>query len=122
MYHLRKFSRYCLVLVFPFICWLFINNSANRHIHQLEAGYVISHAHPYEKDHNNKSPFQSHHHSSRELFVLDLISNIIVILSIPLLFSYFQKLLREIKIHYSLISPYLEAYNLQKYRAPPAAL
>jgi len=122
MYHLRKFRRYGLIIIFPFVCWLFINNMANRHSHQLKAGYIITHAHPYEKDHTNKSPFQSHHHTSHEFFILDLISNVIVILSVPLLISYFQKLLREIKIHHKPISPYLDVYNLQKYRAPPTAL
>ena len=120
MHHFRKFSRYGLILLFPLVCWLFINNTANRHSHQLKAGNIITHAHPYERNHTNKSPLQSHHHSDHEFFILDLISNIIVIISIPLFISYFQKLLVEIKIQHNGILPYLYNFNLQKYRAPPA--
>lgn len=120
MHHFRKFSRYGLIILFPLICWLFINNTANRHSHQLKAGYIITHAHPYERNHTDKSPFQSHNHSDHELFILDLISNAVVILSIPLFIRYFQTLLEEIKIKHISISPYIHNFNLQQYRAPPA--
>ena len=119
MHHFRKPGIYGLILLFPLVCWLFINNTANRHSHRLKAGNVITHAHPYDRNHTNKSPFQSHNHSDHELFILDLISNIAVILSIPLFISYFKKLLVEFKIQHKDISPYLSNYNVQKYRAPP---
>ena len=52
---------------------LLANGVVFRHSHKLNGGRIISHAHPYER--SNDSPFQNHHHSEGELWLLDLVSN-----------------------------------------------
>jgi hypothetical protein len=120
MHYFRKLDKYLLILLFPALSWLFINNSINGHSHRLKSGYIIYHAHPYKKDNTGKSPFQSHNHSNRELFLLDLISNILFILAMPFFLSTVQKLSREIKIYYRHTSPCLDTYTSQNYRGPPS--
>ncbi len=119
MQYFRKYSKYILILLFPFICWLSINNTVNKHCHLLKSGYIVYHAHPYAHEKNTKSPFQSHHHSDREFFILDLISNILVILIIPFIISFFQKLLKEIKVRPECVSFCINIYASINYRGPP---
>jgi len=66
----RKHIKYLFVLVFPAVCFLFYNTAINIHSHQLN-GSIITHAHPFEKNSESSTPFQSHHHNSTELFLLD---------------------------------------------------
>ena len=122
MQFIRRYRKFILIILFPAICWLFINNHINRHSHQLKSGYIIYHAHPYEKDNTGKLPFQSHHHSNNELFILDLISNVLFVLAILFSLNVFKKLIREIKILSRHISPCLETYTSQNYRGPPVAI
>jgi len=119
MNYFRKYSKFILILIFPFVSWLFINNTINKHYHVLKSGYIVYHAHPYQHEKNAESPFQSHHHSDHEFFILDLISNVLVILIIPAIIAFFQKLLKEIIISQQSILPYLDNCNQIRYRGPP---
>ncbi len=120
MRYLHKYRKYFLIALFPAICWLFINNSINRHFHQLQSGQIITHAHPYQKEKSDSSPFQSHHHSDFELLILDLVSNLVVIIIAAAPVGIFHLLIKEIKIRAAKIFAYSEPYNIQKYRGPPA--
>ncbi|MBN1388122.1 MAG: hypothetical protein JW965_06720 [Bacteroidales bacterium] len=71
---LRKYRYFVLLIVVP-VLLLFISNSViNRHSH-LVRGYVFYHAHPFNKEQgNNQNPL--HSHTDAELIILDLISDI----------------------------------------------
>ena len=122
MRYFRKYGKYFLIIIFPAICWLFINNSINRHSHQLKSGYIIYHAHPYQKENTNNSPFQSHHHSDFELLFLDLISNIVVLLGASFSVAIFLILIKEIKVQTTQTFSYLDPYTIQRYRGPPVLI
>ena len=51
------------------ILMITLNNALFLHKHILPNGDIIVHAHPYHKSSDN-SPFQSHHHSAKELFII----------------------------------------------------
>lgn len=122
MQYLRRYGKSILILLFPAICWLFINNAINRHSHLLTSGDIVSHAHPYQKEDTNKSPFQSHHHSGSELIILNLVSNILVILCIPFIINFSKKFLKEIITKPGSIPICLNTYTSQNYRGPPVVI
>ena len=45
---------------------LIVNNVAFTHVHQLDDGTIVKHAHPYKKE-NDTSPYKTHHHSNADL-------------------------------------------------------
>ena len=71
---IRKYRYFILLITVP-VLLLFISNSLiNRHSH-LVRGYVFSHAHPLNKETDNKQyPF--HSHTDAELVILDYLSDI----------------------------------------------
>jgi hypothetical protein len=71
---LRKYKHFILLVTIP-VLLLFISNSLfNRHSH-LVRGYLFYHAHPFKKQPDNRSiPF--HNHTDAELILLDLLSDI----------------------------------------------
>jgi hypothetical protein len=118
---LRNLSRFLILLLTPAVAWLFINATVNRHSHLLLDGYIISHAHPYDKTPAEPGPLASHHHSGKELFLLSLISDpaatttilfilILVLLAIMELLRYFYHISTPIRSH----------YQVRNYHAPPA--
>jgi hypothetical protein len=118
----RKYSKYFLILIFPAICWLFINSFINGHYHKLSNGEIIYHCHPFKHNNkNNTSPFENHHHTKSEFFILAQISNplflmfVILILIGQLIHSCVEILVSENSI--LLLRNYF--YN-KNYRSPPA--
>jgi len=55
-----------------------LNNALFLHKHILPNGDIIVHAHPYKKAADN-APFQSHHHSTNELFIISGIAILFLI-------------------------------------------
>jgi hypothetical protein len=55
-----------LLIIYGFIL---VNNSFFYHSHVTSEGKVISHAHPFNKQNDDK-PYKSHHHSKLELLLL----------------------------------------------------
>ncbi len=82
----RRINKLILILVFPALCLLFYNNTANWHLHQLKQGIITEHAHPFSKQADSNTPFQKHKHSTSEYFILDSIFNFLLILIISLFF------------------------------------
>ncbi|MFK5855651.1 MAG: hypothetical protein QM503_05935 [Bacteroidota bacterium] len=61
-----NFSVFLLLISYGFIL---VNNSLFYHSHVTTNGAVISHAHPFSKQSDNK-PYKNHHHSKIELLLL----------------------------------------------------
>ena len=109
-----------LLFLLPAVLWLFVNASINRHNHYLSGGYIISHAHPYEKSPTSPDPGNKHHHSGIELFLLSFISDpdstgaIVFILVLFLL-----AIIQLLSYRHELVVPVREHYQVRNYHAPP---
>lgn len=71
---------------------LVLNKMVYTHLHILADGTVVSHAHPYNKNTDNK-PFKSHHHSTEELVILQMFSYVPKMLFVLLLAKFTQRLI-----------------------------
>jgi len=76
----RQLYRILCLLALPLVMGLFFNQAANWHLHQLDNGLVIEHAHPFERSCNTNSPFQDHHHSNQDFIFLGMIANALTLL------------------------------------------
>jgi hypothetical protein len=100
------------------LCFL-TNTTLNQHFHKLSSGFVISHAHPFDKGNAGK-PFQDHHHTSLELIILEQLSHTVFwiylffIILAPLLVEY-----KKIKFPLFIIFKNPDLYFLKNYHAPP---
>ena len=101
---IRKYKYFILLITVP-VLLLFISNSLlNRHNH-LVRGYVFTHAHPFNKEPDNKQyPF--HSHTDAELVILDLLSHIDMLV---FFISVSICVLMEINKSLPLISPEIQA-------------
>ena len=113
-----KLRKYFYLLFIPVISWLFINYTLNSHIH-IKNGYVITHSHPFENSKKSQSPFQSHKHTDFEFAILDLISNIQVVIAFGILILSSLFLIRIVYTLNNYNLPFLLLLFLQNYRAPP---
>lgn len=116
-----------LLLMLPAVCWLFFNTTANRHIHVMSGGYVISHAHPFHKDYQDAFPlngqeFPSHQHTKKELLLLSLFSELLfsiitLVILRPLIYASPQ--IRCFRM--TRRAPSREHYQVHHYHAPPVS-
>lgn len=115
--------RNILWILIPMVFALFYNQAANWHLHVLNNGLVVEHAHPYQEDQIPGTPYQQHQHSAFEYLALAQISNLVTLLVVVaalLALSPARKLLRA-----NLPSPrYFEQFqgSLSLLRAPPSIL
>lgn len=117
---LRNLSRYLTLLLIPAVAWLFINATVNRHCHYLSDGYIISHAHPYDKTPAEQGPIRAHHHSEKELFLLSLVSDPATTAPIVFLLVLFLMAVMELLwFRYNLSTPVRSLYQVRNYHAPP---
>ena len=109
-----------LLILFPAVLWLFINAGINRHNHYLSGGYMVSHAHPYDKNPSHPDPVQNHHHGGAEFFMLSFFSDPVsttAVIFILVLFLLAVMLLRGSRR--GKVMPIRERYQVRNYHAPP---
>jgi hypothetical protein len=83
---LRKYKNLILLVTVPVLLLYMTNSLLNRHSH-LVRGYTYSHAHPFNKD-TGKTGHPFHTHTDAELQLLNLISDMdILVLFILLVLS-----------------------------------
>ena len=106
--------------VFMLVVILYLANATvNQHMHMLDSGMVVNHAHPYEKQTPAK-PSEGHHHTSSELILLDQISSnafwiyLFILLVSPIFFTFSAFIIRGMSL---LKHP--DLYFLKNYHAPP---
>ena len=116
----RDLTKYLLLFLLPAVLWLFINATVNKHNHFLSEGYIISHAHPYDKTPSNPDPLDPHHHNGLELFLLSLVSDPLTTTSIVFLLVFFLlAVMLTCKHRYDIIVPIQRLYQVRNYHAPP---
>jgi len=75
---LRKYKRFILLVTIP-VLLLFISNSLiNKHNHIIR-GYVVTHAHPFNKN-TDSQPLPYHNHTDAEIIILNLLGDFDVLL------------------------------------------
>lgn len=117
--YLRKIARFIVPLVMLAMASFVVNSNLNQHYHKLDSGSIVKHAHPYNKE-NAGIPFQSHHHSTFEFFLLDTISiALFTVVSFILILTLFP--LTLVKTHPPIAEIYKQTdlYFLKNYHAPP---
>ena len=82
MNFVRKNKFFFIAILLPAILWLYFNQAFNGHYHILPNGEIVYHAHPYHHQNSTESPFENHQHSKSEYFILALLSNPFVLLSV----------------------------------------
>lgn len=95
---------------------LIANKAIFLHVHKLDNGIIIEHAHPYDKS-NDSKPYKSHHHSNAEfLFFQNLeILFLIVFLTFALII-----ICEKGQVLFQLLTEHILIFiNLYKGRAPP---
>lgn len=109
-----------LTILLPAIFCLYFNQAFNGHYHKLSNGEIIYHAHPFQHQNNNKSPFENHRHSESEYIILALLSNPLVLLGTFLVII--NPLTILLKIDGYKPNRLFSSYNYQYsnvYRGPP---
>ena len=119
MLSFRYIAKFLVPVIILTVGCLLLNDSFNQHYHKLSGGFVVKHAHPYQKD-NSGLPFQSHHHNSFEFFLLNQLAVFLFIFSSYLcLLFLFQFLLNRLAFPISIGFFQSDYYYLKNNRAPP---
>ena len=116
---IRKIGKYIVVGLLPGIAWFIINFAINGHYHKLPNGEVIHHSHPYKHNKNNKLPFEDHHHTDSEYFILDQISKPLFLLNILFILHLITSSFKEINLFNVLNLPSKKYCFSNNYRSPP---
>jgi hypothetical protein len=116
----KDLSKILLLLLLQAVVWLFINATVNKHNHYLSGGYIISHAHPYNKTPANPDPFGSHQHNGAELVLLSLVSDPATTTYIVFLLVLFLIAVMQLfEYPYDATVPSRSMYQVRNYHAPP---
>ncbi len=108
--------RFITFLMIGIIGMFIANKVVFLHVHKLNDGTIIAHAHPYDKS-NDSKPYKSHHHTNAEILFFQNLE--ILFLVVFLTFALFT-LVKKTKFSFHLISRHtLTCINLHKGRAPP---
>ncbi len=96
-----------------------VNNALFMHVHKMDDGRIVVHAHPYDKS-NDSHPYKSHHHTKTELLVFDNVK--LLFLFIFLLFVFYN-LVKKLRFLFINIDSFTQTYKfLFTSRAPPVLL
>lgn len=116
----RDLTKTVFIVLLPAVIWLFINATVNRHHHYLSGGYLVSHAHPYDKTPDPAGTPGSHQHSESELLLLSLVSNPVTIVCMLLMAWLLQ--IMVYRLFNTFTSPPVmirDFYQVHNYHAPP---
>lgn len=117
-----KSSRNLILLLLPVVVWLFFNTTANRHIHVLSDGFVISHSHPFVKNQADSKDSNPHQHTRKELMLLSLFSGLVFsILSLLVLKPKLHNHPQLLRIRVTHQEPEKKYFQVHHYHAPPVS-
>lgn len=93
-----------------------VNKAVFLHVHKLNDGTIIEHAHPYDKSADSK-PFKSHHHSNVEFLLLQNVEFLFLLVFSALALIIFVK---KDNVYFKYLSKSQLVYtHLYQGRAPP---
>lgn len=104
------------LLIIGLIGLLITNKIVFTHIHKLDDGTIVEHAHPYNKA-DDSDPLKKHHHSNAELLFFNNLNILFLIAFVALGIVFSVKKKRS--SFYLKLALWLTHINLHKERAPP---
>lgn len=116
----RILSKTQLLLLLPAVMWLFTNALINTHYHYLSDGQVVSHAHPYNKDTNQGTPFKSHKHTKTQLVFLSILDKTDAVIAGFAFLGLLSVGISTKNIFIPSDVPLKKYYQVHHYHAPPA--
>ncbi len=86
----ESINKILLLLTLPLLLVQLYNSNCNSHLHKLESGVVVEHAHPFAPS-SSDVPVQSHGHSAWDYFVLGFVASPVAIVAffVALIFALF---------------------------------
>jgi hypothetical protein len=106
-----------VVALFTFLIgFVIVNDVSNMHVHRLDNGQMVIHAHPFNKS-QDSDPVKNHHHSTFDFLQIQQAQILFWVAFIT--FSFYKILLKEFKVdtYTSFTNPF--HINQQRDRAPP---
>lgn len=113
-----KFKQIVVALFTFLIGFVIVNDVSNMHVHRLENGKMVIHAHPFNKSQDNE-PVKSHHHSTFDFLQIQQAQILFWVAFIALTFH--KILLKEYKVDTYKSLKNLCPVNHQRDRAPPVS-
>jgi len=105
-----------ILLMTGVMCLLIVNTAIFLHVHKLNDGTIISHAHPYDKT-SDTHPFKTHQHSKTDFLHIHTLEIFFPLVFLMLVLIAFEK---KISVLFDLIPAYyLAFFDSIKGRAPP---
>ncbi|MCF8360985.1 MAG: hypothetical protein K9G70_00035 [Prolixibacteraceae bacterium] len=106
-----------VVALFTFLIgFVILNDVNNMHVHRLENGKMVIHAHPFNKS-QDSAPVKNHHHSTFDFLQIQQIQ--VLFWAVFITFSFHKILLKEYKADTYKSFKNLCFINHQRDRAPP---
>ncbi|TCO08411.1 hypothetical protein [Natronoflexus pectinivorans] len=117
----RKIKTFFVLLALPMVLWLYYNHLTNWHYHLTDNGMVVKHAHPYNSNTLPGTPWQNHHHSNAEFFLLAMLSItatlLVFLLALSLVYQFLYSRLRS----YKSLFIFNKGYSITNHmRGPPS--
>ena len=113
----KQITQKIIVLLMAGIIGLLIANTAVfLHVHQLDDGTIISHAHPYDKS-DDTQPFKTHQHSKLDILIIHSLEILFLPLLLVLILVILEK--KTAALFDVENSFYLYFFNTVKDRGPP---
>lgn len=121
MVKFKKYKSLFVAVLIPLILFGAFNVAANGHLHQLDTGELVYHAHPFTPNPADDSPIKNHNHSACDYISLHqittlLCSAIIVVFLINLINKELKKLNLSRYIIFQISNPHVEVLQ---HRGPP---
>lgn len=96
-----------------------VNNALFMHVHKMDDGRIVVHAHPYDKS-DDSQPYKSHQHTTKELLFLDNVKLFFVFIFLLFILLY---LVKKSRSSFLFITSFTQPYKfLFTSRAPPILL
>jgi hypothetical protein len=108
--------KFITFLMISILGMLIANKAIFLHVHKLNDGTVINHAHHYDKS-NDSKPFKFHNHTNAEILFFQFLE--ILFLVVFSIFALFKLVEKEKFSYFIIIRHTLTCIILHKGRAPP---
>lgn len=98
---------------------LIINNSLFLHVHKLDDGSIISHAHPFNKTQKTTSGEAKHHHTSNEILIYQILDTVSLLLIVFTGIQVLIPILKHFTAYYNAKKHSTENISGYSIRPPP---
>jgi len=116
----KKIKTFTVWLTIAVLGLLTLNNSIFLHVHKLDSGIIISHAHPFNKstDSNDET---KHNHTSNEIYVYQILSHIDFVLLVFFTYRIFVLLHKTLRNKFKQTFLSVLESDIFRIRPPPVS-